>query len=382
MVILICGQPMIANFKFHILFIVRVGILPGLIFFACIPLTSCNRNKPDEISIIWKDSQAVSIAVPQGYLDGMHSDSLRSAFSVSLDGEKTVSILGESVLIEDQLIFTPAIPFSRGLNYAVFLRDKQIAKIIVPSRDAHDPPYLVATYPTSDTLPENLLKVYFIFSHPMREGVSLEHISLLNDQNDTLPNVFLALQPELWNKERTALTLWLDPGRIKRELIPNQELGNPIIHGETYKLVVSPDWHDARGLNLSKPYTRQFVVSLRDSVGPNINQWKLDVPGSGTKGPLVIHTQEPLDYFLLYETLAILDDSREKTEASVKISHHETVVSLTPNKPWKPGRYRLVVASYLEDLAGNNLDKLFDRDIRTTQGRDDQVLHEKQFTIR
>ena len=373
---------MIANFKFYILFLIRVGILPGLIFFACISLTSCNHNKPGEISIIWKDSQAVSISVPQSYLDGISGDSLRSAFSVSLDGVKKISILGESALIEDQLIFTPAIPFSRGLNYEVFLRDKQIGKISVPSVDAHDAPYLVETYPTSDTLPENLLKLYLLFSHPMREGVSLEHIALLNDQNDTLQNVFLALQPELWNKERTALTLWLDPGRIKRELIPNQELGNPIIHGERYRLVISPDWHDARGLNLSKPYTRQFFVSSRDSVGPDINQWKLEVPGSGTKEPLVIHTMEPLDYFLLHETLKIVDDNRKKTEVSVKITHHESVVSLIPNKPWKPGRYRLVVASYLEDLAGNNLDKLFDRDITTKQDTDDQVLHEKQFTIR
>ena len=39
---------------------------------------------------------------------------------------------------------------------------------------------------------------------------------------------FLDLQPELWNAEGTVLTLWLDPGRIKRDLIPNKELGIPL----------------------------------------------------------------------------------------------------------------------------------------------------------
>ena len=77
-------------------------------------------------------------------------------------------------------------------------------------------------------MPENLLKIYLRFSHPMREGQSDKYISLIKNGKDTLPDVFLNLQPELWNEDRTVLTVWLDPGRIKRDLQPNLKLGNPL----------------------------------------------------------------------------------------------------------------------------------------------------------
>lgn len=373
---------MIRNFNFYILFVIRLGKLLSLIFFVCIGLTFCNQVTSKDIGIIWKDSQAVAISVPKNYLDGLEFDSLRSAFRVSLEGRHKIPILGDAEFEDDRLIFTPVIPFSRGLSYQIFLYDRQIAKIKMPSVNASNAPSLVAMYPTSDTLPENLLKVYFLFSHPMREGVSLEHICLLNNRGDTLQNVFLPLQPELWNKERTVLTIWLDPGRIKRDLIPNQEMGNPLLKGETYTLIVTPDWKDTRGLPLSGRYTRQFIVSSRDSLSPDVDQWKLNLPTSGTKEPLLVNTNEPLDYFLLNETLEIVDDGRNKISASVVVSDHESIVRFIPDKPWKSGRYRLHVASYLEDLAGNNLNKVFDRDIRINQSRQEQTLYEKHFMIR
>ena len=83
----------------------------------------------------------------------------------------------------------------------------------------------MAIYPTQDTVPENLLKIYLQFSKPMREGQALRHIELLKNNRDTLPGVFLDLQPELWNVDRTTLTVWLDPGRIKRDLQPNGPIG-------------------------------------------------------------------------------------------------------------------------------------------------------------
>ena len=373
---------MILNFNFHILFVIRLGKLLSLIFFVCISFTFCNEGTPKNIGIVWKDSQAVAISVPKNYLEELGADSLRSALRVSLEGRNKIPILGEAVFAEDQVIFTPVIPFSRGLSYEIFLHDKRIAKIKMPSLNANNAPSVIAMYPTSDTLPENLLKVYLLFSHPMREGVSLEHISLLNDRGDTLQNVFLPLQPELWNKERTALTLWLDPGRIKRDLIPNQEMGNPLLKGERYMLVVTPDWKDARGIHLSNKYTRQFIASSRDSLSPDVDQWKLDLPTSGTREPLVINTIEPLDYFLLNETLEIVDDIRNRINTSAIISDHESIVRFIPDKPWKSGRYRLHVASYLEDLAGNNLTKVFDRDIRIRQSRQEQTVYERHFVIR
>ena len=36
---------------------------------------------------------------------------------------------------------------------------------------------------------------------------------------------------------------------------------------------------------------------------------------------------------------------------------------MRPAQPWRRGLYRLVVATTIEDLAGNNIGKLFDVDV-------------------
>ena len=55
----------------------------------------------------------------------------------------------------------------------------------------------------------------------MEEGRSTRYVVLVKEGVDTLKGTFLDLQPELWNDDATELTLWLDPGRIKLDLIPN-----------------------------------------------------------------------------------------------------------------------------------------------------------------
>lgn len=381
MVILICGQPMIPNYNFHILFLIRLSKLLSLFFFVPCLLSSCRQNKNDEIKIVWKDSQAVSISIPKTYLSNLPLDSVQTLFRVQLENQNKTSILGETRFAEDQLLFTPLIPFSRGLSYEIIYRNKEISKVKIPAANIENAPSLVAIYPTQDTLPENLLKLYVQFSNPMREGESLKHISLLNNQNEPIPDVFLPLQPELWNKERTALTIWLDPGRIKRDLIPNQQMGNPLINGEEYTLQISSDWKDIQGLPLKQSYTKKFVVASRDSVSPDPEHWALDLPSAGSSKPLFIQTKEPLDYFLLYETIQISDEMGNRVPGSLNISDEETQVSFIPDKPWSPGRYRLKIASHLEDLAGNNLNKVFDRDITVKQITRDKRTYEKVFVI-
>ena len=50
----------------------------------------------------------------------------------------------------------------------------------------------------------------------MQEGHSLENILLIRNEKDTIRDAFLDLQPELWNKEGTVLTLWFDPGKDQK----------------------------------------------------------------------------------------------------------------------------------------------------------------------
>lgn len=373
---------MIPIYNFHILVMIRLGKSLSLIFFVFLLLSSCKQNTSEEITIIWNDNHAIGISVPKSFLSEFPVDSINKLFQVHLESENSVAILGEHSIVGDKLLFKPLIPFSRGLSYEIIFRNRQIGKVKIPLPNAGDAPTLIVVYPSQDTLPENLLKLYLQFSRPMREGESQKHITLLNNHNDTIPNVFLNLQPELWNKERTVLTIWLDPGRIKRDLIPNQQMGNPLKKGERYTLIVSESWKDIQGLALQQSYNRRFIVGLRDSISPDPERWILGLPVAETYQALEVNFGESLDYFLLQETIRIIDGNRNRVTGNIQTSNEESKFKFIPDKQWQPGPYHLQVASHLEDLAGNNLNRLFDRDIRIPQPKTDEATVERSFSIR
>jgi hypothetical protein len=264
----------------------------------------------------------------------------------------------------------------------VYHGNKLIGSIPVAVRNAPATrPELVAIYPGADTLPENLLKIYIRFSEPMTEGQALQHVHLLDDKTDTVRGVFLDLQPELWNPESTVLTLWLDPGRIKRELIPNQQLGIPLKNGKRYSIVVSGRWKSAQGVAIGKPHTKDFIAFGRDSISPLPASWKLKVAPHGSMQPLLITLNEPLDYFLLQETITILDEKAQPVKGTVRPLQKETSFQFLPQKKWEKGQYHLRVASYLEDLAGNSIERVFDRDIRAPKTAPAGSFIEKSFEV-
>ncbi len=350
----------------------------SLIFFVLFFLLACRQNKKEEISIVWKDKEAVAIAIPKKFLDG--NDSISQLLRIRLENSET-DILGKYNSASEEIIFTPFIPFTHGMLYQIFFRDKLVEKITIPPADVKEAARLVAIYPSADTVPENLLKIYLHFSAPMREGEALRHIALLDSKNDSLPGVFLDLQPELWNKDRTVLTLWLDPGRIKRDLIPNQEMGNPLKKGQQYILAVSPRWENVQGLPLQQAYSKKIFVAGRDSLSPQPGAWAIHSPKAESKDPLKVNAGEPLDYFLLQETMSIIDGQENIVRGTITISDKERGFEFNPAKSWKKGRYKIQVAAYLEDLAGNNLQRLFDRDIQKQPEKKVEEFFERGFVI-
>jgi hypothetical protein len=261
------------------------------------------------------------------------------------------------------------IPLTPGLSYHILENNQLIGQVIVPLNPNEKAPELVAIYPLLDTLPENLLKLYVHFSKPMRSGESLQFIHLLDKKQDTLRNVFLNLQPELWDTSSTVLTLWLDPGRIKRGLTLNRALGNPLKMNETYHLVVSADWKGQNGLNLTQTYRKTFVAGKRDELAPDLKQWELQVPKTSTTAPLGIKIRETLDHYLLLESIDIVDQNNSLVKGEIRLGKKDDQVVFFPVKPWKAQRYRLQVDARLEDLAGNNLNRVFDRDITKSKSR-------------
>ncbi len=355
-----------------------------LILFCFLFPVGCAQNQdtsPAKISILWKEGQATGFSIPLSLLKNISKEKISKQVKVQLvkTGTQT-AILGEYKINKDTLVFEPLIPFTRGLDYEVVLDQKLLAKVSIP-KSTHTPT-LLGVYPSQDTLPENLLKFYFVFSHPMVEGHSLDYITLLNQQGDPLPRTFLNLQPELWNAERTILTLWLDPGRIKRDLQPNKLLGTPLTKGNHYKLRVSHLWPDAQGATLTKSYTKDFVVTVRDMISPKTDDWGLKIPQKDTNQPLEVDLKESLDYILLQNVIQIIDEKGNKIEGSIKVDAEEQHFHFTPSKPWLTGKYKLQIESRLEDLVGNNLNRLFDRDVSRSQTpTSDQKIFERKWRI-
>jgi hypothetical protein len=216
-------------------------------------------------------------------------------------------------------------------------------------------------YPSSDRLPENLLRFYLYFSGAMRRGEALNNIRLLNADDSEIPGVFLDTVEELWNPITTRLTILLDPGRVKKGLRAHQELGRALGVGETYRLVIDPAWLDAQGNRLASGFIKQFTVIAEDATPPNPETWQLVPPQAETRSPLEIQFPEPLDHALLSIFIHIEDDQGKRISGEVTLLNQETVWQFHPDQSWSHGHYRLWIDSRLEDLAGNNLHGLFDR---------------------
>ena len=80
-------------------------------------------------------------------------------------------------------------------------------------------------YPTAEVLPENQLRLYVHFSSPMGLRGGMDHVALIDETGREVVDPFLPLDTEFWNGDRTRYTLFLDPGRVKRGILPNQEMG-------------------------------------------------------------------------------------------------------------------------------------------------------------
>jgi hypothetical protein len=322
-------------------------------------------TRPDEHSPIGFESQngkAVAIRVSTSLLPASPSvDSLE----VSL-GDVTQPVLGTTDFDGDDLVFTPIVPLSPGLKYSVYYSTRLLGTISIEIDREAPTPSLVAIYPSGDTIPENILKMYLHFSHPMVEGNSLSNIVLLRNEADTIRDAFLDLQPELWNENSTTLTLWLDPGRIKRHLIPNRTMGNPLQKGSNYSLTVLPGWRSKSGMQTVDEQTRNFLVGPRDERSPSTTTWKLDVPKGGTHDPLVIRFSESLDYLSAENSIYILKDKQgggHLADGQRAMGILERSWQFVPASSWQEGEYTIEVELRLEDLAGNNLTRLFDRDL-------------------
>jgi len=359
----------------HLVPILRVSFF---ILTFCIFCAACRPTEDHpSVSLVSKDGKAVAVVIRGSFVE--NSDITNQLTVRLINPSERHPVLGDFRKEGREVIFEPVVPFTKGLRYEILLNDTLLSEIEIPRGDSA--PALQAIYPTQDTLPENLLKMYFEFSEPMVEGGSLSHLTLIQNDRDTLRGAFLDLQPELWNTDGTVLTIWLDPGRIKRDLIPNKQLGNPLKDGDRYTLYVDKSWTSKSGVSLSERYSKTFVVTKRDEQSPDVLTWKVLTPPPDSKQAMEIQFPQALDYFLLTECIAILHSDGDPVPGTVKVTGEERMFRFVPEQVWTKGRYALQVESRLEDLAGNNLNRPFDRNIEKENDVPQQKIFTREFEI-
>lgn len=269
-------------------------------------------------------------------------------------------VMGAKVVRDGALRFEPRYPLAPGMSYRAVLHgngDDSIVRVFtIPRAVASEKTHLEAIYPSADTIPENLLRVYLHFSAPMSRGDSYSHISLIDDATgQTVELPFLELEQELWGPEGQRLTVLFDPGRIKRGLVPNREEGLPLIPGKSYRLAISSKWLDAQGEPLAETLEKRFTVTPADYDSPSPLAWTVAAPAAETKDPVVIELGDTVDHALGLRLVDVLSSGRNVVDGTTALAAHETRWTFTPAAPWRPGRYRLRIDGALEDPSGNSI---------------------------
>lgn len=329
------------------------------------------------ISLFPLSAQDVQFSSDQGSLQVLFEKKFPLDLLAVYAGENTPvntenipAMLGNFTYEKDVLCFTPTFPFQPEQKYHLFEGQKYLLSFQLPEEDLGPKTILSEIFPSADTVPANLLKIYLYFSAPMREGFAYQHIWLTNSQGDTLVRPILELVPELWDIHSQRLTLWFDPGRIKRELIPNKDMGTPLEAGETYTLHISSDWKDVSGRKLGSDLMHTFYVSTADRIKPLPKTWTLGSPKPASREPLSIDFGESMDQALGMNTITIWKEG-QIIAGEIQLLAKESIWTFRPNKNWQEGTYTVYIESRLEDLAGNNLNRLFDRDMLKEKNMDE-----------
>ena len=209
----------------------------------------------------------------------------------------------------------------------------------------------------------------------MARGRIYRGIALFDEAGNRVPDPFLEIEQELWDAETSRLTLFFHPGRIKRGLVPNRERGLALKPGQRYRLVIDRQLRDASGNSMLRDFEKEIRVLPVDRKSPDIDQWRLQAPHAGERGPLQLTFDEPLDEALLQRMLPVIDEQGRRVPGQITVTQGERQWSFRPELPWREGRYRIEANPRLEDRAGNQLTRLFERAIQTDQPQtDDQAL--------
>ncbi len=285
----------------------------------------------------------------------------------------------------DYLFFAPYFPFEKGMTYVVRTKktdtDSRYSyqSFQVGKKEVVDKAEVVSIFPSANELPENLLRFYLYFNTPMKKGQALKHVQLIDASGNIDKHAFMEFKQELWSPDGKRLTILFDPGRIKRGVSTNMELGPALLEGKQYQLVISGAWQDVYGQELSINTTKEFLIGKAYRQKIEVDELEIQKPEADSEEILSIHFDRIIDHALIQSMIQIKDENEKVIAGYWQTSEDEKIIQFVPEKTWKKGTYHIIMDNRLEDAAGNNLNNLLDQKTSKQISNTQQII--RFFTI-
>ena len=236
------------------------------------------------------------------------------------------------------------------MNFHRWLGATALAVALGCSHAQPSAPRVALVQPSGPEVPANLLRFSIQFEAQV-EGPMLRRLALLRGDGMQIQEPFL--EQELWSPDGKLLTVLMHPGRVKSGLIAHDERGPILSPGEDVTLTL--DGHPIK----------QWRVGPANTVGPAVSAWKISAVRVGSRQPIVVTLDEPIDGRDA-DYLAIADERDRRVAGRAQLANGESTWTFVPNSPWRAGAYKLVARGTLEDPAGNRLGSHFETSILFT----------------
>ncbi len=314
----------------------------------------------------WQEDPAYGLVVVVGRPNQEPAIKYQQALSLHVGDcdqvATTPAILARIETGTDEVQMVPQFPLDPQGNYCAILRSRHeepsaeavhAEVLTMPWNGERTAQYLrvIRVMPSVSVLPANALRLYLEFSRPVFAKDVHTWIRLRdNTVEKWVDTPFVEIPQGLWDGEQRRLTLIFHPGRIKREVGPNRALGPPLASGHDYTLVVEAP-SGAR-------FEHHFQATDADRAEVNPATWSTTSLGDQS---LRVDFGEALDPYLVERSVRVEKELGEPVEAQVEVAPSGEYLLL--GQLPEAGQVRLRVHHRIEDLAGNRIGSLFDREL-------------------
>ena len=227
-------------------------------------------------------------------------------------------------------------------------------------------PLKISFEPKAETIPANTLRMYFTFDHPARGLVHQSEVTLVGPDGSEIKDAFMNFGQELWSPDGKRLTVFFDPGKIKRNVEAQGDTASPLKEGKSYQIKLANYVHSF-----------QAGPPVRERLNPRL--WKVVEPSSHC-GWLEIRFDRLMDAALLLDQIEVIEaDSGIRISTTKQIQGGGAGLILRPKVKWRVGRYAIVASPILEDVSGNRIGESLDH--TSEEIADDAFEEVKTFVI-